>query len=97
MRCGMNRVAAAAGGGSSVERWSEFPTNRGKLCQKGWTAGESLGHQDPLTEPLVRLGAAVSLRPATWDEALNWVADELRSCQVCANHIAKSTACDDAS
>src|SRR5919204_6438873 len=45
----------------------DFPTNRGGLCQKGWTAAELLAHPDRLTTPLVRkLGA---LRPATWDEA----------------------------
>src|SRR5919204_533527 len=45
----------------------DFPTNRGGLCQKGWTAAELLAHPDRLTAPLVRESGA--LRPATWDEA----------------------------
>jgi len=79
MQCGMKLVVGA--GGSSVERWPEFPTNKGGLCQKGWTAAELLGHHDRLTEPLVREWRGGELRPATWDEALTRVADELRDCQ----------------
>jgi assimilatory nitrate reductase catalytic subunit len=49
----------------------QFPTNRGGLCQKGWTAAELLDHPDRLTTPLVRDGG--ELRPATWAEALDRV------------------------
>lgn len=52
MQCGMKLVVGA--GRPSVERWPEFPTNKGGLCKKGWTAAELLGHRDRLTEPLVR-------------------------------------------
>ena len=48
----------------------DFPTNRGGLCQKGWTAGELLGHADRLRTPLVRDSRSAPLRSATWDEAL---------------------------
>nr|WP_209624659.1 molybdopterin oxidoreductase family protein [Saccharothrix coeruleofusca] len=54
----------------------EFPTNRGGLCQKGWTAAELLTSPARLTTPLVRRDG--ELRPATWDEALDVVADGLR-------------------
>ncbi|GAA2168968.1 molybdopterin oxidoreductase family protein [Pedococcus bigeumensis] len=54
-----------------------FPTNRGGLCQKGWTSGELLVTPDRLTAPLVR-GADGELAAAGWDEALDLVADRLR-------------------
>jgi assimilatory nitrate reductase catalytic subunit len=56
-----------------------FPTNRGGLCQKGWTAAELLAAPDRLTTPLVRRQG--TLRPASWDEALDVVADGVRCVQ----------------
>ncbi|WP_367132124.1 molybdopterin oxidoreductase family protein [Saccharothrix sp. HUAS TT1] len=53
----------------------EFPTNRGGLCQKGWTSAELLTSPARLTTPLVRRDG--ELRPATWDEALDLVAAKL--------------------
>lgn len=55
----------------------EFPTNRGGLCQKGWTSAELLTRPDRLTAPLVR-GSDGALREASWDEALDRVASEAR-------------------
>ena len=55
----------------------DFPTNRGGMCQKGWTSAEVLTATDRLTTPLVReLGAdgrRGPLEPASWDEALDLV------------------------
>src|SRR6478609_10462146 len=51
----------------------DFPTNRGGLCQKGWTSASVLRAPDRLTTPLLR-GPDGALRPATWDEALDVVA-----------------------
>jgi assimilatory nitrate reductase catalytic subunit len=48
----------------------DFPTNRGGLCAKGWTAAELLGHPERLTRPLVRDERGAPLRTATWNEAL---------------------------
>lgn len=48
----------------------DFPTNRGGLCQKGWTAAELLNHPDRLLTPLVRDSRSEPLRPATWEEAM---------------------------
>ncbi|MDQ3724026.1 MAG: molybdopterin oxidoreductase family protein [Actinomycetota bacterium] len=59
---------------------SAFPTNRGTMCQKGWTAGALLAHPERLTTPLVRDSRAAGLRPATWEEALDRVAEGFRSC-----------------
>ncbi|GAB7039857.1 molybdopterin oxidoreductase family protein [Catenuloplanes niger JCM 9533] len=53
----------------------DFPTNRGGLCQKGWTAAELLDHPERLLTPLVRRDG--ELTPATWDEALTLVADRI--------------------
>ncbi|WP_138415201.1 molybdopterin oxidoreductase family protein [Sinomonas gamaensis] len=58
----------------------DFPTNRGGLCRKGWTAAELLRHPDRLTEPLVRDQSGV-LRAASWDEALGRVAAEIQRAQ----------------
>jgi assimilatory nitrate reductase catalytic subunit len=53
----------------------EFPTNRGGLCQKGWTSTTLLDSPGRLTEPLVRVDG--QLRPASWDRALDLVANRL--------------------
>ncbi|MBT2410984.1 molybdopterin oxidoreductase family protein [Streptomyces sp. ISL-12] len=56
---------------------ADFPVNRGRLCQKGWTAADVLHTADRLTRPLVR-GPDGRLRPASWDTALDIVARGLR-------------------
>lgn len=55
----------------------DFPTNRGGLCKKGWTAAELLGRGDRLTTPLVR-DMDGTMREASWDEALDLVAATVR-------------------
>jgi assimilatory nitrate reductase catalytic subunit len=56
-------------------RWQvaarDFPTNKGGLCRKGWTAAELLDAPDRLTTPLLRDSRDAPFRPATWDEALD--------------------------
>jgi assimilatory nitrate reductase catalytic subunit len=56
-------------------RWQvaarDFPTNKGGLCRKGWTAAELLDAPDRLTTPLVRGNRDEPFRPASWDEALD--------------------------
>ncbi|MDQ3403861.1 MAG: molybdopterin-dependent oxidoreductase, partial [Actinomycetota bacterium] len=68
LQCGMRLT------GSRVEP-REFPTNRGGLCQKGWTAGSLLAGAHRLTTPLIRVDG--ELRPASWDDALDLVATTL--------------------
>ncbi|MFE6234762.1 molybdopterin oxidoreductase family protein [Cellulosimicrobium sp. NPDC057862] len=51
----------------------DFPTNRGGLCQKGWTSATVLRATDRITNPLLR-GSDGELHPASWDEALDVVA-----------------------
>jgi assimilatory nitrate reductase catalytic subunit len=60
-----------------VQSWPEFPVNEGALCRKGWTAGELRGHRERLTSPLLRDRTTGELRAASWDEALDLVADRL--------------------
>ena len=57
----------------------EFPTNRGGMCQKGWSSAEVLTAPDRLTTPLVRRGGR--LEPATWQEALDLVHARLTGIQ----------------
>jgi assimilatory nitrate reductase catalytic subunit len=57
------------------ESWTvasrDFPTNRGGLCQKGWTSAELLGNPDRLRTPLVRDRRSEPFHSATWQEALD--------------------------
>ncbi|AYY15207.1 nitrite reductase [Actinobacteria bacterium YIM 96077] len=59
----------------------DFPTNRGGLCQKGWTAAELLGSGQRLTTPLVRERRSASFRPVDWDTALEVVSRGMRAAQ----------------
>ncbi len=52
----------------------DFPTSRGGMCRKGWTAAEPLQAADRLTTPLLRDRKGGPLRPAGWEEALDRVA-----------------------
>jgi assimilatory nitrate reductase catalytic subunit len=72
LQCGMSLT------GSEV-RPRHFPTNLGGLCQKGWTAGELLTGGHRLTTPLIRENGR--LRPASWPDALDLVADRIRDIQ----------------
>ncbi|MEV4619150.1 molybdopterin oxidoreductase family protein [Asanoa sp. NPDC049573] len=76
LQCAMTLRAGPAGVGVEGR---DFPTNRGGLCQKGWTSADLLRHPDRLTTPLVRDGAV--LRPASWSEALDRVVTGIRRIQ----------------
>ncbi|MDN4478420.1 molybdopterin oxidoreductase family protein [Demequina sp. SYSU T00039] len=58
----------------------QFPTNRGGLCQKGWTSAEVLRASDRITTPRIRT-ADGGFRTATWVEALDLVAGRIRQIQ----------------
>lgn len=55
----------------------DFPTNRGGLCQKGWTSAAVLRAPDRLTTPLVR-GRSGEIEPTSWDAALDLIAMRLK-------------------
>ncbi|MFF5492504.1 molybdopterin oxidoreductase family protein [Streptomyces aquilus] len=75
LQCGMNLTPVPDGGVEVTER-ADFPVNRGALCGKGRTAPAVLSSSVRLTSPLVRSGG--TLVPATWDEALDRIAEGLR-------------------
>jgi predicted molibdopterin-dependent oxidoreductase YjgC len=52
------------------------PVNQGKLCVKGWTAFEFVQSPRRLQTPLIRKNG--ELVPASWDEALDFVAGGLK-------------------
>ncbi len=55
----------------------DFPTNRGGLCQKGWTSASLLSVADRLTTPLLRNVRGELVR-ATWDDALGLIAQTVQ-------------------
>jgi assimilatory nitrate reductase catalytic subunit len=61
-------------------RWTvgarDFPTNRGGLCRKGWTAAELLHAPDRLQTPLMRDNKGDALRPVSWPAALDRIAKQ---------------------
>ncbi len=71
LQCGM-RVERE---GAKIEvKARDFPTNRGSLCRKGWTAAELLTSPDRLTTPLLRTTRDAPLEPVSWDHAIDHVA-----------------------
>ena len=79
MQCGI--TLTLAGSRVRLEAQDEFPTNRGGLCSKGWTAAELLDHPDRLIQPLVRDRRDEPLRSTSWDDALDRVAQAIRRSQ----------------
>jgi assimilatory nitrate reductase catalytic subunit len=51
----------------------DFPTNRGGLCKKGWTAAELVSSGDRITQPLLKTPEG-TFRGASWEEALDLIA-----------------------
>ena len=72
LQCGM--TVTAGDRPATLVPQENFPTNRGGLCVKGWTATDLLDSPERLLTPLVRDSREEPLRPATWDEALDRVA-----------------------
>ena len=79
LQCGMNLIARE--GVLTVAPRNDWPTNKGGLCQKGWTAAELLTHPDRLTTPLMRDRKGEPLRPVSWEIALNRIAQEFTHVQ----------------
>ncbi|UUU21965.1 molybdopterin oxidoreductase family protein [Streptomyces sp. DSM 40750] len=77
LQCGMNLTPGADGsdGVVVVTERADFPVNRGALCGKGRTAPAVLSSRVRLTSPLVRRAGV--LEPASWDEALDRIAEGL--------------------
>jgi formate dehydrogenase major subunit len=58
-----------------LEYLTEHPVSQGSLCPKGNAALEVLAHPDRLTQPLLK--SKGRLQEATWDQALDLIADRL--------------------
>jgi assimilatory nitrate reductase catalytic subunit len=78
LQCGMS---VHAGDGAPTIAARDFPTNRGGMCQKGWTSAELLTSPARLTSPLARDSRQAPLRPVSWDDALDRIADAIRTTQ----------------
>ena len=75
LQCGITLRPTVPGlpGPLALEPQADFPTNRGGLCSKGWTATSLLDHPQRLLRPLVRTvrgDRTSAFREATWYEAL---------------------------
>jgi assimilatory nitrate reductase catalytic subunit len=79
LQCGMHLRAATPDTWSVEER--DFPTNRGGLCQKGWTSAELLDDPDRLRTPLLRDRRDSALREASWEEALDRILAQIDRAQ----------------
>src|SRR5882757_3101274 len=80
LQCGMH-LHADTEDDTWVVAERKFPTNRGGLCQKGWTAAELLDRSDRLSTPLVRDTRSSPLRPSTWAEALSRIVSAINQVQ----------------
>jgi len=79
LQCGM--TLADTGTGAPEVRSRNFPTNKGGLCRKGWTSASLLQAPDRLTAPLLRNPATGKLEETTWDSALDFICDGIRTIQ----------------
>ncbi|GAC1658296.1 MAG: molybdopterin oxidoreductase family protein [Gemmatimonadaceae bacterium] len=85
MQCGIELIPDESHRAGTSQRLTvrgdaSFPTNRGSLCIKGWTAAATLDHPDRLRTPLAR-DESGRLVPVSWDAALDRVAIGLRGAQ----------------
>ena len=69
--CGVN-AQVGQDGQIAIAGDADHPASRGRLCVKGAALGDTLGQQGRLLAPMLREGDA--LRAASWDEALDKVA-----------------------
>ncbi len=79
LQCGMNLVERD--GEFLVAARPDFPTNKGGLCQKGWTSTDLLHHPERLTTPMMRDRKGDPLRPVSWEAALDRAASEIQRVQ----------------
>ncbi|MFH8615100.1 molybdopterin oxidoreductase family protein [Streptomyces sp. NPDC017979] len=80
VQCGMYLRVDRAGKVFGVEP-RNHDINRMRLCPKGINAYQQVNHPDRLTAPLLRHSRDAPFREATWDEALDFTAAEIRRIQ----------------
>lgn len=84
LQCAMSLTTDPGEAASVTITGREFPTNRGALCQKGWTAASLLDHPSRLTSPMarqVRGDRTSPLVPVTWDQALDEISEAMSATQ----------------
>ena len=59
-----------------IEPVSQHPVSKGQLCTKGWNTEFGIDTGNRITHPLIR--EKQGFRKATWDEALNLIADQFK-------------------
>jgi formate dehydrogenase alpha subunit len=74
--CGLG-LRVHGGHATGVEALPLHPVSAGRLCAKGWNAAFGIEPGARVTTPLIREHGR--LRPASWNEALDLVAGELKS------------------
>jgi assimilatory nitrate reductase catalytic subunit len=74
-QCGI-RVTQGADRAYAVKADEDFPVNRGQMCIKGFTSTTLLDSPARVLTPKVR-GRDGRLQPASWDAALDFVAERL--------------------
>jgi assimilatory nitrate reductase catalytic subunit len=81
LQCAMTLTATTTPTGPSVTvAGRDFPTNRGGLCRKGWTAASLLQRPGRLTEPLLR-GKDGRHRRISWDRAYDLIVSQVHRIQ----------------
>ncbi|UDY23793.1 molybdopterin oxidoreductase family protein [Nocardioides sp. Kera G14] len=75
LQCGMS--LQRKGLALEVAARPDFPVNEGALCRKGWTAAGLRGSRERITSPMVRSRSTGEWSAASWDEALDLIADRL--------------------
>ena len=80
-QCGMTVSPGPTDGGElQVRADEEFPVNRGQMCIKGFTSAALIDHPQRLRTPLLR-GEDGRLAPASWDAALDFIAQRITELQ----------------
>nr|WP_240483642.1 molybdopterin-dependent oxidoreductase [Streptomyces pathocidini] len=80
VQCGMYLRVDRRGKVFGVEP-RDHDINRMRLCAKGIEAYQQINHPDRLTSPLLRRTRDEPFRPASWEEALDLTAAEMRRIQ----------------
>jgi formate dehydrogenase alpha subunit len=75
-------IVVEEGRAVGLEYMPEHPVGQGSLCPKGNAALEVLGHPERLTHPLIKTNG--HLEAATWDQALDRIAQHLSAIRASA-------------
>src|SRR6478735_6095926 len=80
-QCGMTVTPSASKGEEpKVQADEDFPVNRGQMCIKGFTSAALLDHPQRVLGPLLR-GTDGKLAEVSWDTALDFVAERIKTLQ----------------